>query len=129
MGSKRQEFLRVLAKLGKAHFDGRGGYVTRKAVNESAAGQSEISTKRNTEDIGFAIGRGNKPPVVGNPFYYPDLYTDVKKCSRCNRFRRPNEFSPQKRRGKVYLQSVCKFCRAEYAYRQYHGLTDGKSAP
>jgi len=127
--SKRQDFIRVLVKLGKAHFDGRGGYVTRKAVNESAAGQSEISTKRNTEDIGFSIGRGNKPPVVGNPFYAPDFYADSKPCSQCKRWRRTHEFSPQKRRGKVYLQSICKFCRAENAYRLYHGLTDGVSAP
>jgi hypothetical protein len=129
MTTKRQGFIQVLAKLGKAHFDGRGGYVTRKAVNESAAGQSEISTKRNTEDIGFSIGRGNKPPVVGNPFYIPDLYTDVKKCSRCQKWRKPEMFSPQKRRGKVYLRSWCKHCEAEYKYQQYHGLLDGKSAP
>lgn len=129
MTSKRKEFIQILAKLGKAHFDGRGGIISRKPVNVSAAGQSEIATRRHVEDMGFSIGRGNAVPAVGNPFYAPNLYTDVKKCSQCKRFRRPVEFSPQKRRGKVYLQSVCKFCRAENAYRQYHGLIDGKTAP
>lgn len=138
MSSKAVAFAKVLGRiLDREDFIGRAGKITRKPVNPSAVGQSVISTPRHVENEAFEHGRGKKypdptdpkEPPDSNPFYRPNLYTDVKKCSQCKRFRRPSEFSPQRRRGKVYLQSICKFCKAENIYRIRHGLIEGRSAP
>lgn len=86
--------------------------------------QSQAVTRpRKTETRAFGNANGRQPLEAAPPLLdIPDLYRHGKKCNTCGKLRKPSEFSPERKRGKVYLKSKCKFCRSEEAFNEYHGL-------
>lgn len=82
-----------------------------------------VTRKRKTETQAFG-NANNKVPLEPAPplLDCPDLYRYGKLCSKCRKLRKPSEFSPERKRGKVYLKAKCKFCRAEETFNEYHGL-------
>lgn len=123
MPTKRTRFTQI---LGPSHFKKeKGGYIT----YASSSGEN-VTARRKTEKQAFQDASGAVPLEPAPPLLdIPDIYTNGKKCSRCRKLRKPSDFRFQQRRGKVYLQSWCKHCEAEWKYLQRHGLVDGRSVP
>lgn len=141
MSTPRRKFQEMLdhpsvihaLQIYRHHYQG-DGLVTRKPVNESAVGASEITTERASEKAGnrdmAGLDRLDTKEDVALQHKRDGRvveYGDFKVCSNCKKRLRAVAFSPQRRNGKIYLRSWCRVCEAQYAYDQYHGLN--KRAP
>lgn len=110
------------------HYAG-DGLLTRKPVNESAAGASEITTERASEKAGHLDMAGVHPLEPHPPLYtVPNRYKDRRPCTckehEGNRWRPIADFSVRKgKNGKTYPQSWCKQCTARYVYQVRHRET------